>query len=175
TKVKVIQVCKTHKKTKKKATNKKTAKKNTQKETTTKVTEKNAQKETVGSEEQQYIEKIVQLVNKERKSAGLNAVQLDETLTKAAMTRAKETNISFSHTRPDGTSFSTVLSQYKISYRGAGENIAWGQQSPDEVMRGWMNSSGHRANILNKNFKKIGVGYYKVENGRKYWSQLFIY
>ena len=59
--------------------------------------------------------------------------------------------------------------------RGAGENIAWGQRSPEEVMNGWMNSSGHRANILNPNFKNIGVAYYVGSNGRTYWTQLFTY
>ena len=127
------------------------------------------------TEEDQYVERIVELVNQERLKAGLAPVSLDETLNKAAMTRAKETVTSFSHTRPNGTSFSTVLSDYKVSYRGAGENIAWGQATPEEVMNGWMNSSGHRANILNASFKKIGVGYYKAANGRKYWSQLFIF
>ncbi|MFR8737827.1 MAG: CAP domain-containing protein [Eubacterium sp.] len=60
-------------------------------------------------------------------------------------------------------------------FMGAGENIAWGQRSPEEVMNGWMNSSGHRANILNSSFKKIGVAYYVGANGRTYWTQLFTY
>lgn len=61
------------------------------------------------------------------------------------------------------------------SVRRAGENIAWGQRSPEEVMNGWMNGSGHRANILNPNFKNIGVAYYVGSNGRTYWTQLFTY
>nr|WP_302674582.1 CAP domain-containing protein [Eubacterium sp. CAG:161] len=60
-------------------------------------------------------------------------------------------------------------------FMGAGENIAWGQRSPEEVMNGWMNSSEHRANILNSSFKKIGVAYYVGVNGRTYWTQLFTY
>ena len=60
-----------------------------------------------------------------------------------------------------------------IQYRRSGENIAWGQQSPKAVMEGWMNSKGHRANILNPNFTKIGVGYRKNAAGRTYWTQLF--
>lgn len=146
--------------------------------TTEEVTTKKAKEETttkLTTEESQYVQRVVDLVNQERSKAGLNKVSLDNTLKNAAMTRAKETVTSFSHTRPNGTSFSTVLSEYNISYRGAGENIAWGQATPEEVMNGWMNSSGHRANILNANFTKIGVGYYKAANGRKYWSQLFIY
>ena len=58
---------------------------------------------------------------------------------------------------------------------GAGENIAWGKRSPEEVMNGWMNSSGYRANILNSSFKKIGVACYVGANGRTYWTQLFTY
>lgn len=142
-------------------------------ETTTKKTEGTTAAPT--STESQYVARIVELVNEQRAKAGLRAVTLDNTLKNAAMTRAKETVTSFSHTRPNGTSFSTVLSEYNISYRGCGENIAWGQNTPEEVMNGWMNSAGHRANILNANFTKIGVGYYKAANGRKYWSQLFTY
>lgn len=62
-----------------------------------------------------------------------------------------------------------------VTTTAAGENIAWRQRSPEEVMNGWMNSSGHRANILNPNFKNIGVAYYVGSNGRTYWTQLFTY
>ncbi len=127
------------------------------------------------SEDDAYIEEVVELVNQERVKAGLGKVVLDKTIQKAAMIRVKEIEVSFSHTRPNGSSFSSVLKENGISYHGAGENIAWGQTSPKEVMKAWMNSDGHRANILNPNFKKIGVGYYKNASGRKYWSQLFVY
>lgn len=63
--------------------------------------------------------------------------------------RAKETEQSFSHTRPNGSNFSTALKEQGVSYRGSGENIAWGQKTPEDVMKAWMNSEGHRANILN--------------------------
>lgn len=122
-----------------------------------------------------YAEQVVALVNTERAKAGLSALTLDTEIASAALVRAKETEISFSHTRPDGRHFSTVLSDSGISFRGAGENIAWGQRSPEEVMNGWMNSEGHRANILNPNFTKIGVGYYQNAAGRNYWTQLFTY
>ena len=141
------------------------------KETTAQPNETTAK---LSADENSYVQQIVDLVNQERRKEGLSSVTLDSTLTNAAMTRAKEIEISFAHTRPNGTSFSTVLAEYQISYRAAGENIAWGQSSPQEVMNGWMNSSGHRANILNANYKKIGVGYYKNASGRKFWSQLFI-
>lgn len=120
-------------------------------------------------------EQITALVNAERSKAGLSPVTLDTSLTSAANVRAKESAVSFSHTRPDGRSFSSILTDNGISYRGSGENLAYGQFSPESVMEGWMNSSGHRANILNPNFTKIGVGYYKSSSGTKYWSQLFIY
>ena len=90
------------------------------------------------------------------------------------MTRAKEIQISFAHTRPDGRSFSTALTDRGIRYYNAGENIAWGQQSPEEVMQAWMNSEGHRANILNPKFTKLGIGHTTDAAGRQYWSQLFI-
>lgn len=122
-----------------------------------------------------YAEQVVALVNAERAKAGLNALTLDTEIASAALVRAKETEISFSHTRPDGRHFSTALSDSGISFRGAGENIAWGQKTPEEVMNGWMNSEGHRANILNPNFTKIGVGYYQNSAGRNYWTQLFTY
>ena len=122
-----------------------------------------------------YVLRIVELVNEERAKAGLNPVTLKEDVTAAAQVRAMESEISFSHTRPNGTSFASALKEAGVSYRGAGENIAWGQKSPEEVMRGWMNSAGHRANILNERFTAIGVGYHQNNKGVNYWSQLFIY
>ncbi len=119
-----------------------------------------------------YANQVLQLVNKERAKAGLSALTTNTTLTNAANKRAKETVQSFSHTRPDGTNFNTVLKEFNISYRTAGENIAYGQKTPQEVVTGWMNSPGHRANILNANYGKIGIGVYK-SNGVIYWSQLF--
>lgn len=119
-----------------------------------------------------YANQALQLVNKERAKAGLSALTTNSTLQAAADKRAQETVQSFSHTRPNGTSFSTVLKEFGISYRAAGENIAYGQKTPQEVVTAWMNSSGHRANILNANFGKIGIGVYQ-KNGVTYWSQLF--
>ncbi len=122
-----------------------------------------------------FAEQVVALVNKERVKAGLNEVTLDKTIESAALIRAKEIVQSFSHTRPNGSNFSTVLKEQGITYRGAGENIAWGQTSPEAVMEAWMNSEGHRANILNRNFTKIGVGHYQNAKGTNYWAQLFTY
>lgn len=131
--------------------------------------------DTNASEDTSFAQQILTLVNKERAKAGLKEVILDETLEKAAAVRAGEIERSFSHTRPDGSSFSNVLKDMGVTYKGAGENIAWGQKSPQEVMEGWMNSPGHRANILNPQFTKLGVGHYQNSRGTNYWVQLFIY
>ncbi len=127
-----------------------------------------------GSTDNSYAQQVINLVNEERAKAGLSAVQPSETIAGAANIRAQEIVSNFSHTRPDGTSFGTVLRQAGINYRGAGENIAYGQRTPEEVMDAWMNSSGHRANILNPDYTNIGIGYYET-NGVKYWVQLFTY
>uniref|UniRef100_UPI004055D1BC CAP domain-containing protein n=1 Tax=Acetatifactor sp. TaxID=1872090 RepID=UPI004055D1BC len=121
-----------------------------------------------------YAEQVVNLVNIERVKEGLAPLTVDKSVQAAAQVRAVECEQSFSHTRPNGTGFSTALKEQGVSYKRAGENIAWGQRSPEEVVNAWMNSSGHRANILNRNFTKIGVGYYQNADGVKYWSQLFI-
>lgn len=126
------------------------------------------------SENLTFAEQVVKLVNEERAKQGLSALTIKEDVTSAALVRAKEIQSSFSHTRPDGSQFSTALTQQNVSFRGAGENIAWGQKTPEEVMKAWMNSDGHRANILNKNFTSIGVGY-ENNNGVGYWVQLFTY
>lgn len=122
-----------------------------------------------------FAEQVVELVNQERTKAGLNAVTLDQNIASAALVRAKEIETSFSHIRPNGSKFSTALTEQGVTFKGAGENIAWGQKSPEAVMQAWMNSEGHRANILNKNFTKIGVGYYQNAAGRNFWTQLFTY
>ena len=121
-----------------------------------------------------FAAQVVKLVNEERKKAGLSELTVDWKVQSAANVRAKEIVSSFSHTRPDGRQFSTALTEAGVSFRGSGENIAWGQRTPEAVMQAWMNSSGHRANILNARYTSIGIGYYVV-NGTPYWTQLFIY
>lgn len=128
-----------------------------------------------GTEELSFAEQVVKLVNEERAKAGLLALTLDKDIEAASLIRSKEIEASFSHTRPDGRTFGTVLQDNGISFRGAGENIAWGQKSPQDVMNAWMNSDGHRANILNAKYTKIGVGYYQNASGRNYWTQIFTY
>ncbi|MFA9465559.1 MAG: CAP domain-containing protein [Velocimicrobium sp.] len=122
---------------------------------------------------QSLADQVLQLVNQERAKAGLGELSTNDTLQKAANKRAEEIVTSFSHTRPNGQSCFTVLDEYNISYLAAGENIAYGQKSPSEVMDGWMNSSGHRANILGSQFGKVGIGVYQSSNGTYYWTQEF--
>ena len=121
-----------------------------------------------------FANEVVRLVNEERAKAGLPALTVDRGAASAAQVRAKEIERSFSHTRPDGSSFNSALTEAGVNFRGAGENIAYGQNSPEKVMEGWMNSSGHRANILNSSYTSIGVGHYQNTSGVNYWTQLFI-
>ena len=122
---------------------------------------------------QEAAEAVASLVNAARQDAGLSELELDADLCAAAQARAQEIAQSFSHTRPDGSSCFTILEEFGVSYRAAGENIAMGQRTPEEVMDGWMNSSGHRANILNGTFTSIGVGYYVDGAGAAHWVQIF--
>jgi len=82
-------------------------------------------------------------------------------------------NNYFSHTSPTYGSPFQMLQQYGIRYRTAGENIAAGQKTPEEVMNSWMNSSGHRANILNPAYTEIGIGYFAGGSYGSYWTELF--
>jgi len=116
---------------------------------------------------------VLKLVNDERAKNGLSVLEFSSEAAAAADVRAKEIVSNFSHTRPNGTSCFTVLSEMGVKYMGAGENIAKGQRTPEEVVKDWMNSPGHRANILNKNYTKLGVGCYK-SGSTYYWAQMFL-
>lgn len=111
-------------------------------------------------------------VNTARAKNGLSALTLDANMNRAAAVRAAELAQSFSHTRPNGSRGLTALNEAGVSYRTAGENIASGQQSAQAVVSAWMNSSGHRANILSASFGRMGVGQATI-GGRTYWVQLF--
>ena len=119
---------------------------------------------------------VFELTNLEREKYGLPKFKSMALLTEVATTRAWETTVSFSHTRPDGTKFSTAYPGSLLSggYY-VGENIAAGQTSPEKVVQAWMNSEGHRANILDPDFEYLGIGFYYVNDGsyRYYWSQNF--
>lgn len=115
---------------------------------------------------------VLAKVNAARAKNGLSALTLDANMNRAAAVRAAELAQSFSHTRPNGSRGLTALNEAGVSYRTAGENIASGQQSAQAVVSAWMNSSGHRANILSSLFGRMGVGQATI-GGRTYWVQLF--
>ena len=118
---------------------------------------------------------VASLANNERKAKGLAALALDSQLSKLARLKAEDMakNGYFSHTSPTYGSAFDMMKKYGVSYRTAGENIAKGQKTPEAVMNGWMNSSGHRANILSSAHTHIGVGYAKDSKGNTYWVQIF--
>lgn len=117
-----------------------------------------------------FAAQVVDLVNQERAKAGLSALKTDAKLTTVADAKAKDmyNNNYFDHNSPTYGSPFDMMKQFGVTYSYAGENIAMGQQSPTEVMTAWMNSPGHKANILNANFKSIGVAYFNGE-----WVQEF--
>lgn len=128
----------------------------------------------VSSDSSSYALEVLSLVNAERAKAGVGALKMDASAERAANIRAKEIQQTFSHTRPNGSGFNTALTEAGVNFRAYGENIAYGQNSPQEVMQVWMNSAGHRANILNGSFTSIGIGHTETGNGVDYWTQLFI-
>ncbi|MEN1987229.1 CAP domain-containing protein [Paenibacillus hubeiensis] len=126
-----------------------------------------------GSETSQsdFAAQVVKLVNAERAKAGLSALTSDALLNKVAVAKVKDMsdNNYFDHQSPTYGSPFDMMKQFGVTYKAAGENIAKGQKTPQEVVTAWMNSDGHRKNILSASFTHIGVGYY---NG--YWAQEFI-
>lgn len=118
---------------------------------------------------------VVRLVNQERTAVGLGSLASDSQLAAVAQKKAEDMakNGYFSHTSPTYGSAFDMLKAAGISYRTAGENIAKGQKMAETVMNGWMNSSGHRANILSSGYTRIGVGYAVDGSGTPYWVQIF--
>ncbi len=116
---------------------------------------------------------VIDLTNAERKKNGLPALQADTSLSNVARTKSNDMqqNNYFSHTSPTHGSPFDMMRDFGVSYKTAGENIAKGQSSAQSVVNSWMNSEGHRKNILNPNFTHIGVGHQKNGN---YWTQMFI-
>ena len=115
---------------------------------------------------------VIRLTNIERAKAGRSALIYNAGLQKAAMIRAKEISVKFSHTRPNGEDSSTALYEVGVGH-DSGENIAAGQRSPELVVKAWMNSQGHKLAMLNKDNLYIGVGFYQDADGRYYWVQDF--
>jgi uncharacterized YkwD family protein len=116
---------------------------------------------------------VVRLVNEIRRSNGLSELTLNEELSRVARIKSEDMakNNYFSHNSPTYGSPFDMMKRFGISYRAAGENIAKGQRSAQAVVDAWMNSEGHRANILNPSFTRIGVGF--TSNGY-HWTQMFI-
>ncbi len=125
------------------------------------------------SKEQQ----MVNYINQARKEAGLSTLQVNSQITVAARAKSKDMAVNnyFSHDSPTYGSFTDLLQYYGINYRAAGENLAWNTNgSVSAAHNGLMNSTGHRKNILNSNFQYVGVGIYVRNDGRHYFTQLFI-
>ena len=120
-----------------------------------------------------YEKEVVRLVNEIRAQNGLKPLTYDWQLARVARYKSQDmkNNRYFAHTSPVYGTPAQMIKSFGISYRSMGENIARGQKTPQAVVDGWMNSSGHRANILSRSFTHIGVGY---EASGNYWTQLFI-
>ena len=120
-----------------------------------------------------YEAEVIRLVNEIRRQNGLKPLTANWELSRVARYKSQDMldNRYFSHTSPTYGSPFQMITAFGLSYRTAGENIAKGYPTPQAVVNGWMNSSGHRANILNASYKQIGVGYVSKGN---YWTQMFI-
>lgn len=123
-----------------------------------------------------YVNEVVRLVNEARAQNNLPSLRLDEGLRKAAQVRSGECVRFFSHTRPDGRSYKTAAAEAGVTSSYMGENVASGHINPQEVVQDWLESEGHRANILNARFTRLGVGL-SENTGNPYtgyaWVQIF--
>ncbi|MCR2043873.1 CAP domain-containing protein [Anaerosalibacter massiliensis] len=153
--------------------NSKEDKVSTEENNTTKPVEKETNENIQTSANAEELE-VVKLVNIERKKAGLSPLTHSDELSKVARVKSQDMADKnyFDHNSPTYKDPFTMMKNFGIKYRQAGENIAKGYSSADSVVKGWMNSPGHRANILNPNFNKIGVGYVN-KGGTTYWTQMF--
>ena len=146
-------------------------------QTTDKASEGHSDAETPsGDETSIQAEEVLKLVNSERQKAGLKPLTLSTKLTSIANTKAQDMADKnyFSHQSPTYGSPFDMLHTFGVSYSSAGENIAAGQKTSEQVMNDWMHSSGHRANILNKDYTQLGVGYTIGGQYGTEWVQLFI-
>lgn len=121
-----------------------------------------------------FVDEVIRLVNIQRTNGGLSPLAKNNTLCNAADVRAVEIISVFDHKRPDGRSWSTVINEFNISFNTIGENIASGYSTPEAVVNAWMNSPGHRQNIMNPSFTEIGIGHATNQDSYgNYWVQLF--
>ncbi|HBY19412.1 MAG TPA: hypothetical protein DEG71_00045 [Clostridiales bacterium] len=120
---------------------------------------------------------VARLVNVERAKNGLPSLTYNWELARVARYKSQDmiNKHYFNHNSPTYGSPFDMMKAFGIRFTAAGENIAYGQRTTQEVMNGWMNSPGHRTNILSRNYTQIGVGYAKDSNGRIYWTQMFIH
>ena len=116
---------------------------------------------------------VLVLINMEREKAGVATLEGMELLSGMADVRAEESSSTFRHTRPDGTRCFTIFKENALRYKAAGENLAFGYSQAGDLVRAWMNSPSHRANILDPDFNFIGIGYF--DNGRRAYSSLLFY
>lgn len=132
--------------------------------------------EQVSSQLSQFEREVIRLTNAERQNRGLAPLQIDEEVSKVARIKSQDMRDRgyFSHQSPTYGSPFDMLRNYGVSYRAAGENIAAGQRTPQQVVQAWMNSQGHRQNILNSNYTHIGVGHVQGGSYGHYWTQMFI-
>lgn len=119
---------------------------------------------------------VVRLVNIERSKQGLQPLKENWQLSRVARYKSADMAAKnyFSHTSPTYGSPFKMMESFGIRYSSAGENIAYGQKTPQQVMTAWMNSPGHRSNIMSSSYSQIGVGYATNKNGVPYWTQMFI-
>ena len=120
-----------------------------------------------------YAQEVLTLANAQREAAGLNPLSADPVLTEMAMLRARELEESYSHTRPSGENCKTVFREFETDLRFWGENAANGNRTPEAVVEAWMDSPGHRENLLREDAEYLGVGVWQDEDGILYWVQLF--
>lgn len=120
--------------------------------------------------------RVIALVNVQRSKVGLQPLKANWQVSRVARYKSQDmiNKGYFSHTSPTYGSPFTMMESFGIKFSAAGENIAMGQTTPEAVMTGWMNSPGHRSNILNPTYTEIGVGLAKDSSGRCYWTQMFI-
>lgn len=123
-----------------------------------------------------YENEVVRLTNVERSKNGLPALTQNWELSRVARYKSADMAAKgyFSHQSPTYGSPFTMMQNFGIRFSAAGENIAYGQRTPQEVVNAWMNSAGHRANILSRSYSQIGVGFARNQNGTAYWTQMFI-
>lgn len=120
--------------------------------------------------------KVISLVNAQRSKVGLQPFKTNWELSRIARYKSQDmiNKNYFSHTSPTYGSPFNMMENFGVKFSAAGENIAMGQRTAEEVMNAWMNSPGHRSNILNSSYTEIGVGLAKNANGQCYWTQMFI-